>query len=160
MIFNNSNKSINSFKSIGYKSLAAIFLSISITGCQVDSHTTKSEDSVVTPLSESPTTYTSHPVQEDTIENNNNSSNEGEVTNCQRELLALSKIDQTIYAQKKKSFEDLLSGASIYTSVRNDIDIKTKNTIDALYKFKTQNLCSDIEQSVRQALISRGDVAK
>lgn len=80
---------------------------------------------------------------------------EGSASNCQRELVALSKIDQRLYAQKKAAFNELLSSASVYTAVREDITLQTKDTMDAFYKFKTQKICSDIEQTVRQALINR-----
>lgn len=83
------------------------------------------------------------------------SSPEGSVSTCQRELVALSKINPRMYAQKKNSFTELLASASVYTAVRNDIASQTKDTMDAFYKFKTQKICSDIEQAVRQALINR-----
>lgn len=79
----------------------------------------------------------------------------GSVSSCQRELVALSKINQRLYAQKKAAFDELLTSASVYTGVREDITAQTKDTMDAFYKFKTQKICSDIEQAVRQALINR-----
>ncbi|MFG6655003.1 hypothetical protein ACG0Z5_11095 [Scandinavium sp. M-37] len=82
---------------------------------------------------------------------------EGMASTCQQELLALSKVNQAAYAQRKASFDDLLASASVYTNVRGDIGEDTRTTMDALYKYKTQKLCSDIEQSVRQALINRGE---
>jgi hypothetical protein len=82
---------------------------------------------------------------------------DGEATTCQRELLALSKVNQTAYAQKKAAFDALLNSASVYTAVRDDIGSQTRGTMDALYKYKTQKLCSDIEQTVRQSLITRGE---
>jgi hypothetical protein len=82
---------------------------------------------------------------------------EGSASTCQRELVALSKINQRLYAQKKAAFNELISSASVYTAVRDDITAQTKDTMDAFYKFKTQKICSDIEQTVRQALISRVD---
>lgn len=82
---------------------------------------------------------------------------EGSVITCQRELIALSKINQQLYMQKKSVFDELLAGASAYASVRGEISVQTKDTLDALYKYKTQKICNDIEQSIRQALISRGE---
>jgi len=79
---------------------------------------------------------------------------------CQRELIALSKVNQRSYAQKKAEFDLLLSRASVYTSVRDEIGAQTKDTMDALYKFKTQKLCSDIEIAVRQSLLSTGESIK
>ena len=82
---------------------------------------------------------------------------ESAVTNCQRELTALSKINGRLYVQKKAAFDDLLASASVYASVRGDIASQTKDTMDALFKYRTQKLCSDIQQTVQQALISRGE---
>lgn len=82
---------------------------------------------------------------------------EGIVMTCQRELVALSKINQQLYMQKKSVFDELLASASAYASVRGEISVQTKDTLDALYKYKTQKICNDIEQSIRQALISRGE---
>lgn len=82
---------------------------------------------------------------------------EGAASACQKELIALSKVNQNQYAKKKAAFEQLLDSASVYTSVREDIGLQTRDTMDALYKYKTQKLCSDIEQTVRQSLINRGE---
>lgn len=85
---------------------------------------------------------------------------EGAASVCQKELIALSKVNQNQYAKKKAAFEQLLDSASVYTSVREDIGSQTRDTMDALYKYKTQKLCSDIEQTVRQSLINRGESFK
>ncbi|MFA9593290.1 hypothetical protein [Citrobacter telavivensis] len=85
---------------------------------------------------------------------------EGAASLCQKELVALSKVNQRQYAKKKADFEQLLDSASVYTSVREDIGSQTRDTMDALYKYKTQKLCSDIEQTVRQSLINRGESFK
>lgn len=82
---------------------------------------------------------------------------EGEASRCQRELQALAKVNPAVYAQKKIRFEKLLSQAAIYTGVRKEIDLQTKETIDALYKYKTRKLCSDIQQLVRVELINAGE---
>lgn len=85
---------------------------------------------------------------------------EGAASHCQKELIALSKVNQHQYAKKKAAFDQLLDSASVYTSVREDIGSQTRDTMDALYKYKTQKLCSDIEQTVRQSLINRGESFK
>ncbi|AST78850.1 TPA: hypothetical protein JD342_18395 [Citrobacter freundii] len=69
-------------------------------------------------------------------------------------------MNQHQYAKKKAAFDQLLDSASVYTSVREDIGSQTRDTMDALYKYKTQKLCSDIEQTVRQSLINRGESFK
>lgn len=85
------------------------------------------------------------------------SAGEGAATVCQRELAALAKINPSAYAAKKAAFETLLSNASTYSAVRGDINAQTRDTLDALYKYKTQKLCNDIEQTIQQGLISRGE---
>lgn len=65
---------------------------------------------------------------------------EGSATICQRELAALAKINPSTYAAKKAAFETLLNNASTYSAVRGDINGQTRDTLDALYKYKTQKL--------------------
>lgn len=122
-----------------------ILLCIFLTAC----HTT-------TPVKKFNNTVT--PRQQSKISVNKPS--EKGVAICQSQLLALSKLNNELYLQKKKGFDNLISGASVYTTVREDIDIETKETLDALYKFKTQKLCNDIEQTLRQTLITQGENIK
>lgn len=82
---------------------------------------------------------------------------EGPVEQCQRELSALGKINPSMYEKRRVAFSGLLKNASVYSSLRQDINSQTKETVDALYKYKTQKLCHDIEQDLQQALISYGE---
>jgi hypothetical protein len=82
---------------------------------------------------------------------------EGPVEQCQRELNALGKINTDMYEKRRAAFSGLLKNASVYSSLRQDINSQTKETVDALYKYKTQKLCHDIEQDLQQALISHGE---
>ncbi|KAA5930998.1 MULTISPECIES: hypothetical protein [Pantoea] len=82
---------------------------------------------------------------------------EGPVEQCQRELIALGKINAAMYEKRRVAFSGLLKNASLYSSLRQDINSQTKETVDALYKYKTQKLCHDIEQDLQQALISYGE---
>ena len=122
-----------------------ILLGIFLTAC----HTT-------TPVKKFNNTVT--PPQQSKISVNKTS--EKGVAICQNQLMALSKVNNEIYLQKKKVFDNLISGASVYTTVREGIDNETKETLDALYKFKTQKLCNDIEQTLRQTLITQGENIK
>lgn len=137
-----------------------VSLSLSLSGCQSSSEadqTVASSVSSVTPAPVLPSPQLKMNTASSERASNPEQPAEGSVSACQRELLALSKINQRYYAQKKAAFDNLLSSASVYTSVRGDIGSQTKDTMDALYKYKTQKLCIDIEQTVRQALISRGE---
>lgn len=158
-LYNNRLREYIMKKYIGFiVSLSCLLAS----GCQTEpspneTNATSSTVKTIQPLPSN--TYSS--VQSSTQQNiASENSQEGIVSVCQRELLALSKVNQNAYAQKKVAFENLLNSASIYTAVRNDIGGSTKDTMDSLYKYKTQKLCSDIEQAVRQSLISRGENIK
>lgn len=84
----------------------------------------------------------------------------GPIALCQSELASLQKINPAVYAAKKASFDNLVRNASVYTSVRGDINIQTKDTLDALYKYKTNQMCGDIERAVMDGLIRRGESVK
>ncbi len=71
---------------------------------------------------------------------------------CRRELEALKKIDSTVYNKRKIEFDRLVSGASLYDGVRNDIGNYTQSAVDALYRFKADKLCADISNDVLNGL--------
>lgn len=128
-----------------------------IAGCQKSEH-----KAPVAVAAESPALSESVPLPEPnlvtperTVESDNVT--EGTASLCQKELVALSKVNKNLYARKKAEFDRLLSSASVYTSVRDEIAGQTRDTMDALYKYKTQKFCSDIEQSVRETLFKRGE---
>ncbi|VXC89540.1 conserved exported hypothetical protein [Enterobacterales bacterium 8AC] len=79
---------------------------------------------------------------------------------CQSELVSLKQVSPRTYAVKKAQFDRLVSNASVYSAVRSDVNAATKDTLDALYKFKTNQLCADIEYDVLQGLIRRGESVK
>lgn len=79
------------------------------------------------------------------------------VSLCKRELNSLQKINPAVYSAKKASFDGLVRNASIYTSVRGDVDVQTKSTMDALYKYKTNQVCDQIKRAVMTGLIRRGE---
>jgi hypothetical protein len=76
---------------------------------------------------------------------------------CQRELTALAGIDKRLYTDKKAAFDALLASASTYIAVRGDIDMQTRESMDALYKYRTQKMCGDINRTVQQALMKQGE---
>lgn len=84
----------------------------------------------------------------------------GRIGLCQSELASLQKINPAVYAAKKASFDNLVRNASVYTSVRGDINAQTKDTLDALYKYKTNQMCGEIQRAVMEGLIRRGESVK
>lgn len=79
---------------------------------------------------------------------------------CQSELASLKKVSPNAYLEKKAYFDSLLSSVAVYASVRGDVNAQTKDTLDALYKYKTNQVCAEIERDVLQGLISRGESLK
>ncbi|EAO6410005.1 hypothetical protein FCK19_22380 [Salmonella enterica] len=63
---------------------------------------------------------------------------------CQRELEALKKINSAIYTKRKQEFDALMSGAGIYTGVREDVSTYTQKAVDAYYRYHADKLCADI----------------
>lgn len=88
------------------------------------------------------------------------SSSEVSAAECRRDLQALSKVNPQLYSQNKARFDELLNQASVYTSVREGVDMQTKDTVDAMYKYKTRIVCRDIKQMVYQSLINSGESLK
>lgn len=128
-----------------------------LAGCQNTDWT--SSNSVVTPP---PANVTPEPVQEPAPVQAEapSSSDRGLIGLCQSELASLQRISPKTYAAKKASFDNLISSASVYTAVRGDINSQTKDTMDALYKYKTNQMCSEIERAVMDGLIRRGESVK
>ncbi|OKP23822.1 hypothetical protein BSQ40_24300 [Serratia fonticola] len=79
---------------------------------------------------------------------------------CQRELASLRQANPKAYAARKAHFDRLVSKASVYGGVRSEVNIVTKDTLDALYTYKTNQLCVDIERDVMQGLVRQGESVK
>lgn len=146
---------------IKFINVLAVTGALLLSGCQTNESLT-SEQTAQT--AESPAqTAQSAPLptpQMTKAQEEESQASEGSATVCQRELAALSKINPSVYAVKKEAFETLLRTAASYSAVRSDINEQTRDTLDALYKYKTQKICSDIEQAIQQGLISRGESIK
>ncbi|OMQ20485.1 hypothetical protein BMI79_18280 [Serratia oryzae] len=79
---------------------------------------------------------------------------------CQSELASLQSVNPKAYAAKKAYFDSLVRNASVYSAVRGDVNTQTKDTLDALYKYKTNQVCAEIERDVLNGLIRRGESVK
>ncbi|HGB5188184.1 TPA: hypothetical protein ACIVM6_004181 [Salmonella enterica subsp. salamae serovar 21:z10:z6] len=77
--------------------------------------------------------------------------------NCSRELKALRRLDVRLYNRRKAQFDRLMSGASVYAGLRPDVAGGTRETVDAMYRFRTGRLCAEISRDVLDALARQGD---
>ncbi|WP_336798302.1 hypothetical protein [Erwinia aphidicola] len=82
------------------------------------------------------------------------------ITLCQRELASLKQLNPKAYTVYQASFNGLVNNAGVYGAVRGDVNVATRETIDALYKYKTNLLCAEIEREVLQGLIRTGENVK
>ncbi|KAF1366566.1 hypothetical protein [Yokenella regensburgei] len=72
---------------------------------------------------------------------------------CRRALTALRVVSPADYARRQGEFTRLLRGASVYTRVRADVDREITDTMDALYRFRTRELCGRIRHDVSEGLV-------
>jgi hypothetical protein len=82
------------------------------------------------------------------------------ISRCQSDLAALQTVSPRAYAVRKANFDSLLANASFYSGVRGDVNALTKNTVDALYKYKTNQLCTQIGQDLLNGLIRKMESVK
>lgn len=87
----------------------------------------------------------------------NNAGSENHLLRCQQSLDSLIKINSGRGNQFKQRFNTLLSSASEYATIRNQTDNNIRLTVDSLYEFRTNKLCADINKSLLDNLILRGE---
>ncbi len=76
---------------------------------------------------------------------------------CQGELEAMRNIDPEKYQKFKREFDTLMSGAAQYAGMRPRINTDTQQTVDALYRYRTNRLCADISTTMMTGLADRGE---
>jgi len=84
-------------------------------------------------------------------------STNGDILTCQSDLNSLKQVNEKAWKVRKRDFDSLVAGASVYANVRTEVNGKTRDTLDALYRFKTNQLCVQIERDVLDGLIVRGE---
>lgn len=80
-----------------------------------------------------------------------------QISVCQNELASLRRLNPDAYNTKQAEFSRLVNNASLYKSVRSDVNPSTKATVDALFTFRTNRLCADISREVMLSLIAKGE---
>jgi hypothetical protein len=127
-----------------------------LAGCQKTAQTNSQEDSQAATVQAPPQQISvSPPPQPAVAETKTN-----KISLCQSELASLKQVNPKAYAVKQANFNRLVNNASVYSAVRGDVNSTTKDTLDALYKYKTNQLCAEIERDVLQGLIQRGESVK
>lgn len=73
---------------------------------------------------------------------------------CHQTLDALRTIQPAHYNQ---TFEHLMKGAAHYASLRAHINSEAQETIDALYRYRVNKLCAQIDQAILLGLVQQGE---
>ncbi|EBS0892523.1 hypothetical protein D6J78_12700 [Salmonella enterica subsp. enterica serovar Abaetetuba] len=81
------------------------------------------------------------------------------VAGCDRELKALKRLDSKRYALRRAQFDRLMSGAAVYADIRTEVAGGTREAVDAMYRFRTGKLCSEISRDVLDALARQGEIS-
>ncbi|HHI2554931.1 permease [Klebsiella aerogenes] len=83
-------------------------------------------------------------------------SRDGLQVSCRKALDSLQTIDPTQAAPLKREFQGLVTTATQYGGVRDQVGETTRQTIDAMYQFRTLRLCAEINQSLMDSLVKQG----
>lgn len=75
---------------------------------------------------------------------------------CQRQLEALQKIDAAKYGVYQQRFDTLMNSAAEYAGVRTNVNVDSQDTLDALYHYRVNLFCSEINQVLLTGLAERG----
>lgn len=76
---------------------------------------------------------------------------------CGRELKVLRRLNAKLYNRRKAQFDRLMSGASLYAGLRSDVAGRTREAVDAMYRFRSGRLCAEISRDVLDALARQGE---
>ncbi|WP_061799594.1 hypothetical protein [Serratia ficaria] len=87
--------------------------------------------------------------------NPNEKSDEQRIALCQQRVNSLKNINPQSYQKRIDYFNGLLSNASGYAGIRSNVDESTRKAIDALYKYKTEKFCADVEHELMSDLSNR-----
>lgn len=143
---------IQYFACAGFLLLASVMLA----GCQNNAQRNTQPLSLVTPAEQPPAAAAqAEPPQVVTV-----ADNRSPTELCPKELASLKVISPKNYAVKKAAYDRLTFNSSQYNRLRGEINSTTQDTIDALYKYKMNILCSTIEHDVMQGLIRKGESGK
>ncbi|KYQ98865.1 hypothetical protein AWY96_10205 [Serratia plymuthica] len=79
---------------------------------------------------------------------------------CQKELEALRTVQPKQFTGYKQEFDRLMNGAAQYSGLRTRVNAETQDTVDALYRYRVNKLCAQIDQAVLLGLAERGESAQ
>lgn len=140
----------------------AVLLTFVLSGCQSVLHSgipTSSSASAVQQLQPDNGQNVSgtRPDKPQREKNDKKSAESEKLKQCQAQLEALKTMSPAQYKRMHISFDYLMNGAAQYTGIRQSTNIDTQDTVDALYRYRANLLCSQIAQALLDSLTSRGE---
>lgn len=76
---------------------------------------------------------------------------------CQSQLQALKIVNPLEYTRMQNAFDHLMSSAAQYNGMRKIVDENTQDTVDSLYHYRANQLCTRIAQTLMESLTSKGE---
>lgn len=67
---------------------------------------------------------------------------------CQKQLSALQNIKEQQYQSYRQAFDSIMKNASQYARLRTSVNVDTQETVDALYRYRVNYLCAEVNQAV------------
>ncbi|WP_455426960.1 permease [Dryocola sp. LX212] len=86
-------------------------------------------------------------------------SEQAKINYCRKALDSLKQINAKQAYKYNTSFNSLVSAASQYNSVRDQVATSTRQAVDSMYQFKAAKLCADIDKELMDSLVARGENA-
>lgn len=84
-------------------------------------------------------------------------SEQARIESCRRALDSLKEVNPQQATKLSNDFNALVRAASQYNSVREKVADPTRLGIDSMYQFKSIKLCADIQKTLIDSLVQRGE---
>lgn len=82
---------------------------------------------------------------------------EFDLKQCQQELESLNRVDSKSFKEMKGSFDKLMSTAAQYSEIRKNVSQQMQGTVDAMYKYKIEKLCSEVSTTLLKSTLAQGE---
>ena len=79
------------------------------------------------------------------------------IESCRKALDSLKEVNPQQATKLSNEFNALVRSASQYNNVRDKVADPTRRGIDSMYQFKSIKLCSDIQKTLIDTLVQRGE---
>ena len=89
-----------------------------------------------------------------------NRASQAELLQCKHNLDNIKVLDKKAYDSYSVRFNALMNGVKNYLTIRDNVNNADQSTVDSMYKYKSDKLCSEISSSMLSALLRKGEALK